>query len=201
MPVISSVAFAALASGALVATVVDIRVRRIPNLLTAAMAGAGIGLAASGASGVSPGASIAGFILGLALMMPGYGLGATGAGDVKFMGAVGAIVGPALVVSAFLFTAVAGGVLALAVAIRRQRLAATIAGTGRLIAAELKLPVKLYDMGQHYKQVRHKWIAGTGRLISAPGDAKKEIRSASGSSRFAYGPAIAFGSVLAALIG
>ena len=66
-----------------------------------------------------------------------------GAGDVKFMGAVGAIVGPALVVSAFLFTAIAGGVLAIAVAIRRQRLGAT--------------------------------IAGTGRLISAPGDAKKEI--------------------------
>ena len=169
MPAISSVAFVALASGALVATVVDIRVRRIPNVLTAAMAGVGIGLAASGASGVSPGASIAGFILGLALMMPGYGLGATGAGDVKFMGAVGAIVGPALVVSAFLFTAIAGGVLAVAVAIRRQRLAAT--------------------------------IAGTGRLISAPGDAKKEIRAAGGSSRFAYGPAIAFGSVLAALIG
>ena len=40
-----------------------------------------------------------------------------------------------------------------------------------------------------------------GRLIAAPGDAKKEIRAAAGSSRFAYGPAIAFGSVLAALIG
>jgi prepilin peptidase CpaA len=166
---ISSLAFAALASGALVATVVDIRVRRIPNALTACMAGVGIGLAASGASGVSLGASLAGFVLGLALMMPGYSLGATGAGDVKFLGAVGAIVGPALVVSAFLFTAVAGGVLAIAVAIRRQRLGAT--------------------------------IAGTGRLIVAPGDAKKEIQAATVSSRFAYGPAIAIGSVLAALIG
>jgi Flp pilus assembly protein protease CpaA len=85
------------------------------------------------------------------------------------MAAVGAIVGPALVVSAFLFTAIAGGVLAVAVAVRRQRLAAT--------------------------------LAGTGRLISAPGEAKKEIRAATGSSRFAYGPAIAIGSVLAALIG
>jgi prepilin peptidase CpaA len=169
LPVISNVAFAALASGALVATVVDIRVRRIPNTLTAAMAGVGIGLAASGASGVSLGASIAGFIVGLALMMPGHMLGATGAGDVKFMAAIGAIVGPALVVSSFLFTALAGGVLAVAVAVRRQRLSAT--------------------------------IAGTGRLISAPGDAKKEIRAADKSSRFAYGPAIAIGSVLAALIG
>lgn len=169
MPTISSVAFGALSSGALVATVIDIRVRRIPNVLTATMAGVGVGLAASGASGISLGASIAGFLLGLALMMPGHVLGATGAGDVKFMAAVGAIVGPALVVSAFLFTAIAGGVLAVAVALRRRRLGAT--------------------------------LAGTGRLIAAPTDAKKEIQAATGSSRFAYGPAIAIGSVLAALMG
>ena len=169
MLAISSVAFAALSSGALVATVIDIRVRRIPNVLTASMAGVGVGLAASHASGISLGASIAGFLVGLALMMPGHLLGATGAGDVKFLAAVGAIVGPALVVSAFLFTALAGGVLALAVAIRRRRLSAT--------------------------------LAGTGRLIAAPAEARKEIQSASVSSRFAYGPAIAIGSVLAALIG
>ena len=169
MPAISSVAFTALSSGALVATVIDIRVRRIPNALTATMAGIGVGLAASGASGISLGASIAGFVLGLALMMPGHVLGATGAGDVKFMAAVGAIVGPAHVVDAFLFTAVAGGVLAVAVALKRRRLGVT--------------------------------LAGTGRLIAAPTDAKKEIREATVSSRFAYGPAIAIGSVLAALMG
>src|SRR5437868_15416979 len=74
-------------------------------------------------------------LLGLTLMMPGYYLGATGAGDVKMMAAVGALVGPALTVSAFLFTAIAGGVLAVAVALRRRRLGASIAGTGRLLAA------------------------------------------------------------------
>jgi prepilin peptidase CpaA len=169
LPTISSAAFAALSSGALVATVVDIKVRRIPNALTATMAGVGVGLAAAGVSGISLGASIAGFVIGLALMLPGHVLGATGAGDVKFMAAVGAIVGPALVVTAFLFTAVTGGVLAVAVAIRRKRLGAT--------------------------------LAGTGRLIAAPTDVKKEIQSASVSSRFAYGPAIAIGSVLAALMG
>ena len=147
----------------------DIRTRRIPNELTATIAGIGVALAATGISGLSVWASMGGFALGLALMMPGHALGATGAGDVKLMAAVGAIVGPALVVSAFLFTAVAGGVLAIAIAARRQRLAAT--------------------------------IAGTGRLIVAPGEVKKEISAATVSSRFAYGPAIALGSVLAALIG
>ena len=98
------------------ATVVDIRTRRIPNELTAAMAGIGVGLSAAGVSGISVWASMLGFVIGLALMMPGHVLGATGAGDVKLMAAVGAIVGPALVVTAFLFTAVAGGVLAVVVA-------------------------------------------------------------------------------------
>ncbi len=151
------------------ATIVDLRTRRIPNELTAAMAGTGVGLAAAGVSGVSLGGSLLGLALGLALMMPGHLFGGTGAGDVKLMGAVGAIVGPALVVSAFLFTAVAGGVLAVAVAARRRRLVATFAGTGRLIAA----------------------AAGP----------REDVRTAPAARRFAYGPAIAVGSVLAGLIG
>lgn len=148
----------------LAATVIDLRTRRIPNALTAGMTGVGIALAATGVSGLTAGAAFLGFALGLALMLPGYALGATGAGDVKLMAAVGAIVGPSLVVKALLFTAVAGGVLAVMVAMKRRRLAATLAGTGRLIGA----------------------------------DTRREIQSAGASSRFAYGPAIAVGSVLAA---
>jgi prepilin peptidase CpaA len=159
----------ALAAGALAATVVDIRTHRIPNWLTATMAGIGVGLAASGTSGVSLLASMAGFALGLALMMPGHALGATGAGDVKLMAAVGAMVGPGTVVTAFAFTAIAGGIMALVIAVRRQQLRAT--------------------------------LSGTGRLIAAPAEMKHEIGSAPKSSRFAYGPAIAVGSMLAALAG
>jgi prepilin peptidase CpaA len=159
----------ALAAGALTATIVDIRSRRIPNVLTATMAGVGVGLAATGMSGISLAASIGGLVVGLALMLPGHALGATGAGDVKFMAAIGALVGFRLVVTAFLFTAIAGGILAVAVAMRRRRLSVT--------------------------------LAGTGRLMGAPGDARREIRSAAPVSRFAYGPAIAIGSVLAALLG
>jgi prepilin peptidase CpaA len=127
-----------------------------------------VGLAATGLSGVSLLASFAGFVLGFALMLPGHALGATGAGDVKMMAAVGAMVGPGTVLTAFAFTAIAGGILAVAVAIRRQRLGAT--------------------------------LAGTGRLIAVPTDAKRQIGSAKSSSRFAYGPAIAIGSVLAVLV-
>ena len=35
---------------------------------------------------------------------------------------------------------------------------------GRLVAAELKLPVKLYDMERHFKEVRDKWIGFGGGL-------------------------------------
>jgi prepilin peptidase CpaA len=159
----------ALAAGALAATIIDIRSHRIPNALTATMAVVGVGLAASGLSGIALAASIGGLVAGLALMLPGHALGATGAGDVKLMAAVGAIVGFRIVVTAFLFTAIAGGILAIAVAVRRRRLAAT--------------------------------LAGTGRLIGTPADARREIRSAAPVSRFAYGPAIAIGSVIAALVG
>lgn len=164
MPPLSSAGVAIVAAGVIVATVVDLRTRRIPNVLTGAMAVLGVGFAAAGLTGVTLGASIIGLALGLALMMPGHLLGATGAGDVKLMGAVGAVAGPALVLNAFLLTAVAGGVLALVVAVRRRRLTRTLAGTGRLIAR-------------------------------SPG-AGEQIRSAP-ANRFAYGPAIAVGSVLA----
>lgn len=169
MPVPSSAALAVLAIGALAATVVDIRTRRIPNVLTAAMSGVGIALAATGSSGITPLAALVGFSLGMALMMPGYMLGATGAGDVKLMAAIGAILGPTLVISAFLFTAIVGGLLALAVAARRGRVGAT--------------------------------LAGTGRMIAAPTAARQEIQTASVKQRFAYGPAIAIGSVIAGLVG
>jgi outer membrane protein len=38
------------------------------------------------------------------------------------------------------------------------------AAIGRLIAPDLKLPVKLYDMDRHYKQVRDEWIGFRGGL-------------------------------------
>ena len=38
------------------------------------------------------------------------------------------------------------------------------ASVGRLIAPELNLPVKLYDMERHYKEVKDKWIGFRGGL-------------------------------------
>ena len=75
---LTSASFAVLTAGLIVATVVDLRTRRIPNVLTGTMAGAGLGLAAFGFGGISVGAAVLGCVIGLVLMLPGHALGATG---------------------------------------------------------------------------------------------------------------------------
>lgn len=145
---------------------IDLRTRRVPNALTMTLATIGIACAAGGISGISVGASVLGLAFGLGLMLPGYLFGATGAGDVKLLAAVGALLGPVHVGLAFFYTALAGGALALFVARRRRLLACTIEGTGRLIASG----------------------AANAAAIEHP----------AANNRFAYAPAIAVGSVLAA---
>jgi prepilin peptidase CpaA len=116
------------------AAVIDLRTRRIPNALTGSLAMVGLGLAAANLGTVGIGGALIGFLLGFAFMLPGNVFGATGAGDVKLFAAAGALLGPATTVRAFFFTAIAGGVIALIVALRRRRLAQTIGATARLMA-------------------------------------------------------------------
>ena len=99
--------------GMAAATVIDMKTRRIPNTLTASLALAGFALAAMGLSRVSPGAAVIGCLLGLVFMLPGHFFGATGAGDVKLLASAGALLGPTDTIYAFLYTAVAGGGIAL----------------------------------------------------------------------------------------
>src|SRR5271167_4765791 len=96
-----------------IAGVIDIRHRRIPNWLTLSGACAGFALQAitTGFAGLK--FATAGMFLGFGAYLVLYCLRAMGAGDVKLMAAVGAIVGPAGWISVFVATALAGGVLAL----------------------------------------------------------------------------------------
>ena len=126
----AQIAVLALGLGAAVFT--DVRTRRIPNWLTGAIVGAAFGLAFGGGP-VTPMRALLGLVVGLALMLPGHIIGATGAGDVKLMAAVGAVVGPDVIFRAFLYSAVAGGVLAVVVAVRRGRLGTTLQATTNLV--------------------------------------------------------------------
>lgn len=145
----------------------DLRTRRIPNVATLAVAGAGLGLSVAGASGHSVVAAFAGLVIGFVLMLPGHVFGATGAGDVKLFAAMGALIGPRAILSAFLYTAIAGGILAVVIAVRRRRLAESVNGVAALVA--------------------------TG------GSSAVEIEAPARHNRFAYAPAIAVGTLLAAL--
>jgi prepilin peptidase CpaA len=97
----------------------DLRYRRIPNLLT--VAGLGVALLLRGLLGVSAlGDGVEGAGLALLLSVPPFALGMLGGGDVKLLAAVGAFMGPARLIGAFLMIALVGGALALLQALRRR---------------------------------------------------------------------------------
>ena len=128
-----AMALAMVVAGTGTGAVIDLRVRRVPNALTMTVAMAGVALAATGLGRLGVSAAILGWCAGLALMLPGYLLGGTGAGDVKLMAAVGALLGAEGVLWAFLYTTIAGGVIALLVATLRGRLRATVDETMWLV--------------------------------------------------------------------
>ena len=128
-----AMALAIVAAGTGTGAVIDLRVRRVPNALTMTLAMAGVALAAAGLGRLGVSAAIAGWAAGLGLMLPAYLFGATGAGDVKLMAAVGALLGPEGVLWAFLYSAIAGGAIAIIVAALRGRLRQTIDGTMWLV--------------------------------------------------------------------
>ncbi|KQV46044.1 MULTISPECIES: prepilin peptidase [unclassified Duganella] len=105
----------------------DVRSRRIPNQLVVLGLLAGLALQST----VTPGAGLfsepfgalgllkaaAGMVLGLVLLLPMYALGAMGAGDVKLMAMLGTFLGPLDILGAGLASVLAGGMLALLVAL------------------------------------------------------------------------------------
>lgn len=118
---------------AITAAAIDLRTRRVPNVLTMSVALVGLGLAIVGMGRVGIVASAVGCLIGLAMMLPGYLIGATGGGDVKLMAAIGTLLGPAATLRAFVATAVAGGLIAAIVAVRRGRMTTTLAETGAFV--------------------------------------------------------------------
>lgn len=104
----------------LAASVVDLRTRHIPNWLTSAGAIAGIVCAAStGWRGF--GTALAGAVVGFLIMLPLHWCGALGGGDVKLMAAFGTLLGPAGILAAAVFGAMAGAIWALGALLRGVR--------------------------------------------------------------------------------
>ena len=129
--------------------IVDLRCRRVPNPLTLAIAALGVALAAARVTGVSPLQALGGLAVGLLLMFPGFLIGATGGGDVKLFAALGTVLGPTRTGWAFLYTALVGAALALAIAWRRKRLATTIERAVALVSADGALVRDIEQPAQH----------------------------------------------------
>ncbi len=95
----------------------DLRTRRIPNLVT--FGGAALALAFAlvehGLSGLL--VSGAGWLTGVGIFLPFFLLGGMGAGDLKLVACFGAWLGPEAALWTALYAAVAGGVLAVGVAL------------------------------------------------------------------------------------
>lgn len=115
-----------------IATWFDIRSRRIPNwlVLTGLIASLGIQLLFSNGSVSAWGLGI---LAGFGLFLPLYMVHAMGAGDVKLMAMVGGFLGPAGTAAVVLMTLVAGGILAIAVALWSRALRHTLANVRILV--------------------------------------------------------------------
>ena len=94
----------------------DLRQRRIPNALTfgAAAAGLAVQTALVGATGLLM--ALTGLGVGLVILLPGYVLRVTGAGDVKLMAAAGTFLGPYWILVAGVLSILVGALIAAAFA-------------------------------------------------------------------------------------
>lgn len=117
----------------LAACVTDLRSRRIPNVLTfgGALAGVLANAVTGGADGA--GAALAGWLVGIAVFFVPFALGGMGAGDVKLVAALGAWLGPIDTLWLALYAGIAGGALAIAVAVAHGYLQQAFANIWRLL--------------------------------------------------------------------
>jgi len=136
LPNIAVILLAALVT---VAGVSDLRTRRIPNWLT--LSGVLAGLAMNsflyGFDGLKR--SLAGLCLAFGVYIVMYALRAMGAGDVKLMAGVGAIVGSGDWFGIFLITAVIGGLSALVLILWRKRTIKTFSNVGFILGEMMHL--------------------------------------------------------------
>jgi prepilin peptidase CpaA len=115
------------------ACVTDVRSRRIPNLLTFGAAAAGIALHSGlgGWNGFQT--ATMGWLAGTALFLPFFLLGGMGAGDVKLLAALGAWLGPRDAFWMAVYGSLAGGAMAVGVALIHGYLATALRNLGMLL--------------------------------------------------------------------
>jgi len=114
---------------AVVAACWDWQTRRLPNWLTIGTTSLGVALSAL-PGGLSIPSALLGGLVGFALGMTAFATGILGAGDGKYLMALGTFFGPVQLLYAILAMAVAGGILAIVEAARQGTLWVTILRAG-----------------------------------------------------------------------
>ena len=124
---------------ALIAGLLDYRSRRIPNWLSITGLAAGFAghIYLSGLTGLRTAAL--GFGVAMLFYLPLFALRAMGGGDVKLMAALGAITGPNAWLILFIFTALLGGIAAIALLLYRGGLGRALGNVGRILASFSRL--------------------------------------------------------------
>ena len=118
---------------AIAAAIMDVQQHRIPNWLTYPAIVAGVLLRSYLFGWWGLLTALGGCLLAGGIVFLFYAVRAMGAGDLKLLAAIGAIVGPRNVVPVLLATAVTGGVLAIFYAAYRGQMRATIANVGSVM--------------------------------------------------------------------
>lgn len=116
-----------------VAVFTDLRSGRIPNWLVLPFLVIGIAVSGWMHGWYGVGHSLAGIGLGTFLFGIFYVLGGMGMGDVKLCAAIGAWIWPWQLFTALVFTAFAGGIMAVAWAIRGKFVGELLKGSGDLL--------------------------------------------------------------------
>ena len=116
-----------------IASITDLRARRIPNWLV--LSGLLVGLALNTILYEVDGLILSGKGLGLAMLVyfPLYLLRAMGAGDVKLMAAIGTIVGAANWLGIFVLTSIIGGFFAVLLLLLKGRTRETVYNVGFIL--------------------------------------------------------------------
>lgn len=113
----------------LLATVWDLKTRRIPNAITfsSMIIGIALNLYLSGIGGFKN--SIVGLTIGILLLVIPFALGGIGAGDVKLLAAIGAINGGTFALYTFLYSSIAGAVIAVGYVFMRRQISLALETT------------------------------------------------------------------------
>ncbi len=145
----------------------DLRWRRIPNCLTLPAIALGflLNFLGNGWNGLI--FAFFGFLVGMGLLILPYLLGGMGGGDVKLMGALGAMLGSYAVLNIFLYATLVGGGMAIAVAIANRNLVETLKKVWLLLKCIFLFRAPLAGAGLFKRSVEIPYglAIGAGALI------------------------------------